>query len=247
MDFLQRHLDWFTLKRAPVYLVLVTPVSVALGLFLPRICLPLLNALLIFPVFLKFVRDQDRFRNILYMLSWALLLSVCVITATLYFPGSVQEKIINGGAYQEEMFQWVRSGVGPEGDIHLFLPLHLRHYGLFLLLSAVSGGFISLFMGAILLNYMNFYVGMLYARTVDPATVFLFGWPPWALLRVAGFIIAAVILAELAGSKLFGYARDKKAFIRYLGISLLFILLDITLKFFLAPLWQKALNDVIPR
>ncbi|MBI5184999.1 MAG: hypothetical protein HZA01_04645 [Nitrospinae bacterium] len=242
---LNKFLDWFHGEKVIVYLCATTPLSVFLGLAAHKIILPFLNTIFLFPVFLKFVKERERTRNISYMLFWAALMSACVIIATVNFPEAVEEKIINGKAYKEEMLGWVKTGIGPEGDIRLFLPLHVRHYSLFLICTALSGGFLSLAMGSILLNYMNFYVGMLYLRASDHLTVFLFGWPVWAACRVAGFIIAAVILAEIMGSRLFNYPLDKKAVGRYLCASLALILSDVFLKFFFAPYWQKTLNAVM--
>ena len=44
---------------------------------------------------------------------------------------------------------------------------------------------------------MNFYVGSLVHAAASPALAGLAGWPPWSMLRVAGFVVGAVAAAHL--------------------------------------------------
>jgi hypothetical protein len=66
---------------------------------------------------------------------------------------------LNGQRYQQEMFAWVRTGVGAEGDATRFLPQHAWHALLFCALSAATGSIASMPMGAALVHYMGQYVG----------------------------------------------------------------------------------------
>ena len=51
-------------------------------------------------------------------------------------------------------------------------------------------------MGAVLMNYMGFYVASLARAGVPPWAVVLFGWQPWAICRVAAFCVLGVVLAQ---------------------------------------------------
>ena len=63
---------------------------------------------------------------------------------TLLWPQAMESAVWRGEAYRDEMFGWIRTGAGVEGDIRQFLPVHLMHLGLFCLLSLVSGGLFGL-------------------------------------------------------------------------------------------------------
>ncbi len=96
------------------------------------------------------------------------------------------------------MFHWIRTGEGAEGSLQLFLPIHLREYALFSLLSLLTFGSAALILGTYLLNYMNFYVGQLVYQSSHPWLAALVGWPPWSMLRVVGYIATGLALTALA-------------------------------------------------
>src|SRR6266702_2332253 len=50
--------------------------------------------------------------------------------------------------------------------------------------------------GAVLMNFMSFYVASLARAGVPAGAVVLLGWQPWALCRVAAFCVLGVVLAE---------------------------------------------------
>ena len=56
--------------------------------------------------------------------------------------------ILNGAKYQTEMFHWIKTGAGAEGNPVQFVPQHLIHFIIFCVLSAISAGLLSLLMGA---------------------------------------------------------------------------------------------------
>src|SRR5204863_1676515 len=104
--------------------------------------------------------------------------------------------VLHGSAYRDEMFAWIRTGVGTEGSPRRFVPQHALHLGAFVLLSLLSASALSIAMGAVLMNYMGFYVASL-ARAGAPLwAVVLLGWQPWAIARVAAFSVLGVVLAQ---------------------------------------------------
>ena len=93
------------------------------------------------------------------------------------------------------MLEWVTTGTGCEGDPRCFLPQHILHLGVFLLLARTTAGLGGLAMGAVLFGWMGAYTGALAARAVNPSALLL-GWHPWAVLRVAGFILLGLACTE---------------------------------------------------
>ncbi|MGK7876816.1 MAG: hypothetical protein AB4426_27070 [Xenococcaceae cyanobacterium] len=53
------------------------------------------------------------------------------------------------------MFHWIQTGEGAEGSLRLFLPIHLRNYLIFCLLSLITLSSTALIFGIWMLNYMN--------------------------------------------------------------------------------------------
>jgi hypothetical protein len=149
---------------------------------------------------------------------------------------------LNGPAYRDEMFHWIRTGEGREGQLRLFLPQHLGHLAAFVVLSLATASALSIAMGAVLMNFMSFYVASL-ARAGAPAgVVALLGWQPWAICRVAAFCTLGVVLAEplLSRVRPYGY-EGLRAPAPYLAGAGLGILADWVLKATLAPAWGRWL------
>jgi hypothetical protein len=99
-------------------------------------------------------------------------------------------------------------------------------------------------MGSSLMNYMSFYVGALLLETKSIFSVLLLAWPPWAMVRVAGFILIAMVLSMLVFRRFrpAGVERQQIRFYAILGFSLL--LLDVILKWRLAGIWQTLLQSL---
>src|SRR5262245_43111444 len=107
------------------------------------------------------LKRGDRGGAVTAMLAWAAALAVFGTTCFLLWPGLDAGGILNGPEYRDEMFRWIRTGEGREGSLGLFLPQHALHLGAFVALSLVSASAASILMGAVLMNYMSFYVASL--------------------------------------------------------------------------------------
>jgi hypothetical protein len=113
---------------------------------------------------------------------------------------------------------------------------------MFSILTLVSGGFLGLVMGSALMNYMSFYVGALLVEAESTAPVLLLAWPPWAIIRVAGFILVAMSLSMLV-FRWFRPSQSEHNLIKfYAGLGLSFLFLDVLLKWSLAGIWQGLLK-----
>ncbi len=235
--------------RDAIWLVGSIALSYPIGLaFEPRFLLPLLNALPAWWVMTKRLRAGDLRGAILLMLVFPLALALFGTVWLSLWPTAdgLIPAVFNGPEYREEMFAWIRTGVGSEGDWRLFLPMHLTHLVAFAALSLMSGSLISITGGAILTNYMDGYVASIH-RAGAPlwATVF-FGWQPWAICRVAGFCILGVLLAEPVLSRVFRYPAQPWSRTRpWFLIALALILADWVLKAALAPTWGRILKEAL--
>ena len=166
-----------------------------------------------------------------------------------WWPEPIGRLVLNGPAYKSEMFNWIRTGRGAEGNIRLFLPEHLVHLGAFIVVGLGTGSAGAIVMGAVLMNFMSYYVAALAKAGVPPWAVTLLGWQPWAIARVAAFSTLGVLLAEPLVSLVFPTAKEKlKASTRaaYIVAAMSGILADWFLKFLLAPTWGRWLRALLP-
>jgi len=227
-------------------ILLGTVATALLGLTLEiRWLLPLLNAAPAYAAMIATLRQGRRAEAIGFMIWWALCLALTQVTLSMVWNGAAEATVINGATYRDEMFSWLASGQGRESSPSQFIPQHLQHAGLFCLLSLVSGSAVSLVMGAVLMNYMSFYVGDLIlqcAGTPAHATAVLLAWNPWSIIRVLSFIILGVVLAEPLLSRLRGNWPGPEGRWRWIGVAVAGLALDILLKTLLAPLWPDMFS-----
>lgn len=233
--------------RLPL-LVVATLASYPLGLALGLAwLLPLLNVAPAYALMLASLRAGERRAAVLLMLVWALALGVGGTVSFALWPRDPATLVLNGPAYRDELFHWIRTGEGREGALHLFLPQHLAHLGLFVALALVSASSVAMTMGAALMNFMSYYVASLWRAGVPAGTVLLFGWQPWALCRVAAFCTLGVVLAEPLLARLWPYPyAGLRAARPYLLAAAAGILADWLLKALLAPTWGLSLRAALP-
>jgi len=225
-----------------IYLGVSTPLALFLGILLGKFLLPWVQAAAVFPLYWYTLAKGNWRQTAFLMLGWAALLALLVGLLSFISTGFMETRILHGAAYKKEMFHWVSTGIGPEGDVTQFLPQHALHFLIFTILTLVSGGFLGLVMGSSLMNYMSFYVGALLVEADSFIGVLLLAWPPWAIVRVIGFILVAMALSAVVLSRFFPQRSNSRQirFYSILGVSLL--LLDVVLKWRLAGIWQELLK-----
>ena len=233
-----------TLAALAAATLLSYPIGLATG---SRWLLPLLNTAPAYATMVVLLRRGQRDRAVAAMLVWAASLAVFGTVAFVLWPSPVDAVVLNGPAYRDEMFHWIRTGEGSEGDPARFLPQHLLHLSAFVALSLATASAASISMGAVLMNYMDFYVASLFRAGAPGWAATLLGWQPWALCRVAAFCVLGVVLAEplLARLLRFPYAGLRAAR-RWLVIAAAGILADWVLKAALAPAWGRWLRALLP-
>ncbi|NNF07438.1 MAG: hypothetical protein HKN21_11805 [Candidatus Eisenbacteria bacterium] len=209
--------------------------------------LPFLGAVIAIPYFWKYVLGAEPGRGFLWMLFWAFFQSVALWILITLSPERAATVVHNGVPYAEEMMHWIRTGEGAEGSPRLFLPVHVRHFLGFCVLSIATVGSAGLVLGTWLLNYMNYYVVQVVSQSTNALQASLLAWHPWAIIRVVGFIATAVALAPL-GMRIWGKLTKRPArrpAWKYFGIGLGLVLVDALLKTILAPTWQKLLKSLL--
>ena len=210
------------------------PLGLALG---SPWLLPLLNTAPAYVVLARRLGRGDRAGAVVAMLLWAAALAVAGTLSFALWRSPVDGLVLNGPAYRDEMLHWIRTGEGREGSLRLFLPQHLLHLGAFVALCLPTASALGILLGAVLMNFMSFYVASLARAGVPAGAVVLLGWQPWALCRVAAVDERGEDVAALAPS---GSRR------RYVIAAALGLLADCVLKAVLAPTWGALLRGFLP-
>lgn len=202
---------------------------------------PVLNTAPAYPLMVRSIRRGEVGAAVALMLVWAATLGAAATALSWASPGGTSRLFLNADAYRREMFEWVLTGTGREGDPSRFLPQHAADAAIFSGLSLATGSLLSMPMGAALMNYMGHYAGALAAQSAAPALSALLAWHPWTVVRVVSFVILGVVLAQpVVGAT----ARHSTAPVsrRLVAVALCGLLADALLKWALAPLWQPLLK-----
>lgn len=181
-------------------------------------------------------------------LAWAVAVTISTVAAAAHSPDAAMRGIWHASAYRDEMLRWIATGSGAEADIVRFLPRVLVEYVLVVVLAALSAGIAALFLGSLLLGYMNGYVGWVVAHAdpkTGPLAAALLGWPPWPMARVVSFILAGTAAAAWGYGRLYDRAGARPRVARLFTASLVFLSLDIALKWGLAPAWRVFLRALL--
>jgi hypothetical protein len=231
-----------------VYVVLVfaTVASYAVGWFVKPGIVPILNTLASFPFMVAALR-QNRVRlAIARMLVWAATMGICATAMSYVWPLPTNRLFLRGADYRNEMFEWVQTGRGAESSPSIFIPAQARDAAIFSALAVATGGVVAMPMGAVLMNQMGHYVGALAAWSARPAVTMILGWHPWAVIRIASFVVIGVVLSIPVLSRVFGFDADWKAPARrYLPWAAGGLAVDIVLKSLLAPAWHRLLLWIV--
>lgn len=196
-----------------------------------RWLLPWVAPLTVYQAFVNRVRLKDYTGAWGLGLAWAALLSLGVVVQVFLAP-EVAATILNGEAYREEMFHWIATGEGSEGEPARFLPIHLLHLSAFIVLCWVSAGYLGLVLGAVLMGYMSYFVGSYAVAAGAPFLGSILAWVPWSILRVMAFVLLGTLFARpLLIRRVWPFGVQEN---RFLLLAATGILGDILIKAFLA-------------
>ena len=231
---------------AAVLIVFATLLSYAAGWVIgsPAL-LPVLNTLASYPFMVLALRRGDLRLAVARMLLWALTMGVVATALSYARPAQTGTLFLRGEAYQREMFAWVLTGQGAESTPSQFIPQQAGHAALFSTLALATGGVAAMPMGAVLMNYMGHYVGVLAVTSRRPALTMILGWHPWAVIRVTSFVVIGVVLSAPLLSRLGKFRVDRGSAQRLLIWAGAGLVADVVLKTLLAPTWQRLLLNVV--
>jgi hypothetical protein len=227
-------------------IVAATAASYALGWVIGiPLAVPILNTLAGFPFMFSALRQGRVGAAIGRMLIWAAAMAVSA-TALAYWQQAAAERLfIHGEAYRREMFVWLLTGQGAEGDPSRFIPQHLAHAAIFCGLSLATGSLVSMMMGAVLMNYMGCYVGALALASQWPGLATVLGWHPWSVVRIISFVTLGVVLGAVLLARIGRFTYRLGNSRTWLSLALAGLMVDILLKWLLAPFWRDRLRELI--
>ncbi len=229
---------------APLAIVFGTGASyvVAVLLGIP-VLVPILNVLPAFPFMVASLRHGRVGEAVRRMLIWAASLAICATAMSYAAPVETSGLFIHGDAYRREMFLFVLTGRGAEGDIRQFLPQHAAHATIFCGLALATGSVLAMPLGAILMNYMGHYVGALASASAHPWRAFVLGWVPWSVVRIASFVTLCVVLGGPVLARVFRFEYRLVEQRRWVLLAVTGLLLDVWLKWALAPSWRLLIKS----
>ncbi|MBV8202844.1 MAG: hypothetical protein JOZ15_19685 [Acidobacteria bacterium] len=228
--------DWLLLALTPLLPLLAAIPSCS------RWALPLLAPLSVYAAFAARVRRGDYEAAWQVAMVWTALLSLGVILLVELWPAAAAAGILNGEPYRKEMFGWIATGAAPENDWRLFLPVHLEHLGLFLLLTWVSGGYLGLVLGAALVDWMSYFVGSFAVAGGHPVLGAAAAWVPWSVLRVFAFVLLGAVFARpLLVRRPWPFGRKE---VRLMALAAAGLVADVVVKMALAPTYGLWLREM---
>ena len=204
---------------------------------------PFLNVVPAFPFMIASLRHGRVGEAVWRMFIWAAALAVCATTLSYFDTIDAGRLFIRGEVYRLEMFEYLRTGYGPEGDIRRFVPLHLAHAAVFCVLAIATGSLLAMPLGALLMNYMAYYAGALGASSAEPWRAMLLAWVPWALIRIAAFVTLGVILGGPLLARVLGFEYRLRANRSWIALAGAGLVVDILLKWALAPAWREMIRN----
>jgi hypothetical protein len=225
-----------------VAIVIATVASYAVAWIINiPVLVPILNTAASFPFMVLALKRGDVRLAVARMLLWALTMGVCATLLSYARPAESESLFIRGAAYRTEMFGWVLTGRGPESTPSEFIPQQAGHAAMFVGLALATGGLLAMPMGAVLMNFMGHYVGTLGALSAHPALTMLLAWHPWAVIRVISFVTLGVVLSVPVLSRLGRFTIDLRAARPLVMFASAGLVVDVVLKWLLAPVWQRFL------
>ena len=223
--------------------LLLTPILPLLAL-VPggKWALPLVAPLTLWPAFRGRVKAEDYSRAWTLGIVWACLLSLGVIVLVLWLPEAARAGILHGETYRQEMFGWISTGIGRENDPAGFIPQHLLHLALFVVLTWATGGYLGLALGAALVAYMSYFVGSYAAASGHPFLGSAAAWVPWSVLRVCAFVLLGALFSRpLLVRRAWPFGGREY---RLMALALSGILADIVIKALCAPAYGVFLRQM---
>lgn len=224
-------------------------VTTALPIFLEqRVCLPVLSAAVVVPMFIWALREGRPRKAIQLGLFWAIVQSTVVVATTIVLSNQAVHAVLGGLEFQSDWLTWITHGVlVPRSPA-----LSLAHTGFELVIYAglmfLTGGVGGLIALTVAMNRFNFVAATLLTQAVQPLLMLASAWPVWTIVRLAAYLTVGAVLAEpiarfnLRIGFLTGWWRGRR---RLLAIGLGLFLFSLLLQMLLTPLYRSLLQAAL--
>lgn len=93
------------------------------------------------------------------------------------------------------------------------------------------------------MNYMGHYVGSTASISAHPLQTIALAWHPWAVVRIASFVTLGVLFAGPVLSRVVRFRYKLNDHGRILGLAISGLVLDLVLKWMLAPVWARFIRE----
>lgn len=131
--------------------------------------------------------------------AWALGSTLVSLFTFAGAPVDVDRAVLRARPYRESMLDWLRTGKGPETRALSTVSSHARELALYLVAAVATANFVSIALGAVLLNSMNAYVATLLRAARRKLVVAALAWNVWSVVRVAAYVVLGVAAADVLG------------------------------------------------
>ena len=238
--------DWIVFPSMGFGILVTTALPIFLG---QRICLPLLSALVLIPMFIWALREGRPRKAIQLGLFWAVVQSAVIVIATvLLSDNSASQAVVGGVEFRSEWLSWIANGSPVLRTPALALDrtlLELIVYSAAMFLTGSVAGLIGL---AAAMDAFNFTAASLLTQAARPLLMLLGAWPIWVIVRLVSYLTVGAVLAEpmvhlnLRVEFLLDWWHRRK---RLLAIGLGLFVLSLLLQVLLTPLYRTLLQAAL--
>jgi len=237
--------DWIVYPSMAFGILVTTALPVFLG---QRICLPVLSALVLIPMFIWALREGRPRKAIQLGLFWAVIQSAMIVIATVLSSESASRAVLGGVEFRTEWLSWIANGSPVLRTPALALDrtvLELIVYSAAMFLTGSVAGLIGL---AAAMDTFNFTAATLLTQAARPLLMLLGAWPVWIIVRLVSFLTVGAVLAEpmvhlnLRIGFLLDWWRHRK---RLLAIGLGLFALSLLLQILLSPIYRWLLQAAL--
>ncbi len=234
--------DWiiFPVIALGVFIATLFPVFLS-----QQLCLPVLNTLVIFPLFVWAVRSGRTRRAVTMTLFWALCLAVAMLALGIILSGQAEAAVQGVVEYRSQFIRWMADATPVTAAPAQAWLGQLRDLAIFAVATAVTAGLGGLFLLTMAINIVSVNAAGLVNEATRPLQTLLFSWPVWNIARLVGYVLIAVALAEplatgqLRPDALRAWFRSRR---RLLGYGVIALAAAALLQVLLSPVYRSVLE-----
>jgi hypothetical protein len=209
-----------------------------------RPVLPLVQGLLGWVAFFAAWRVAGPGTAALAVGGWALGLTVVALWVFHGARDLVDRRVLGAARYRREMLAWLTSGKGFAARPVATARAHAVELAAYLIAAVSTANFLSIVIGAVLLNKMNAWVASLLEAARRPWTVRLLAWNLWSVVRVAAYVVlGSACAAPLAARAGLAAPRPDVELLAWVGGA--GVVADLALKLLLSGPCGRALASAI--